>query len=867
MLGADSRGTAATVCGEVGHVMSSSSVGVSSLGDPFGRQSPASRAGVAQRLVPETAGGPGLDPLARLAATLTGAPCAQVSLVSDVEHVVAGHGLPAGTVGSEVPLDQSLAAVTVAQGSVLDVSRAATDERVRGLAPVTRGIVGAYAGVPLLAEDGVPVGALAVFGPTPREWSPSEVEMLRHLAGAVVAELRLQAMSSDYDADRIVWQLAVDAAGVGAFDWDISTGRLDWDERLMELFGYDAATFTMDLKAFNDRVHPDDLPRVTHAFETALETCGEYAAEYRVVLPDGEVRWVAARGRALCGDDGTAERLIGAAYDTTHVHEGEARVARVLESMSSAFYSLDAEWRFTYVNAEAERILRRPRHELVGQNIWELYPAGVGGEFDLRYREAVETGETVTFEAHLPEPLNGWFEVRAWPMPEGLSVYFLEITERRLAQEQLERAARRSELLARISGELTSTLDAEEAVAQLTRMLVPALGDWSMVTLVEGRGDDWRRRLRDLGFWHADPEMLPLLERYNEIKLDAAYDSDLVQQAMSDDAATIVIEDSAPLIEQVLRPGEARELVRRLDPGPAISIPLRGRGRLMGMLSLHRRAGRPPFDQHEVELLEDVAARAGLALDNARLFAQQRDLAEGLQRSLLTEPPRSDQVEVVVRYQPAAEAAQVGGDWYDSFLLPDGSVAMVIGDVVGHDTAAAAAMGQVRSLLRGIAVHGGGGPAEVLRGVDHAMRTLSLEATATVVLAKLQRVERASGGHGFRLTWCNAGHPPPFLIAAHEPCAELAAGDPDLLLGLEPDTRRSERTMELTPGSTVLLYTDGLVERREQSLDTGVAQLRQTLDELVLEGLGLEEMCDGVLQRLVPSRSEDDVALVAVRLR
>ncbi len=491
----------------------------------------------------------------------------------------------------------------------------------------------------------------------------------------------------------------------------------------------------------------------------------------------------------------------------------------------------------------------------------------MGGEFDRRYHEAVETGETVTFEAHLPEPLNGWFEVRVWPMPDGLSVYFLEFTERRLAQEQLERAAHRSELLAAISGELTSTLDAEEAVGQLTKRLVPALGDWSMVTLVEGPTGDWRRRLRDLGFWHADPAMLPLLERYNEIKLDAAYDSELVEEALSDDATTIVFEDSSPLIDQVLRPGEARDIVRQLDPGPAISIPLRGRGRLMGMLSLNRRRGRPAFDQQEIELLEDIAARAGLALDNARLFAQQRDLAEGLQRSLLTAPPQSDDVEVVVRYQPAAEAAQVGGDWYDSFLMPDGSLSMVIGDVVGHDTAAAAAMGQVRSLLRGIAVHGGDGPAEVLRGVDRAMRTLSLEATATAVLARLQRVARPSGGHGFRLTWSNAGHPPPFLIAAHEPCAELAAGRPDLLLGLEPETERAERTVELTPGSTVLLYTDGLVERRAQSLEKGVAQLRHTLDELVLEGPGLEELCDGVLQRLVPSQSEDDVALVAVRLR
>src|SRR3712207_594986 len=103
-------------------------------------------------------------------------------------------------------------------------------------------------------------------------------------------------------------------------------------------------------------------------------------------------------------------------------------------------------------------------------------------------------------------------------------------------------------------------------------------------------------------------------------------------------------------------------------------------------------------------MVGQVAARAGLVLDNARLYRQQRDLAEGLQRSLLTAPPEPDHSQVVVRYVPAAEAAQVGGDWYDAFLQPDGATVVVIGDVVGHDTRAAAAMSQVRTLLRGIAV-------------------------------------------------------------------------------------------------------------------------------------------------------------------
>jgi PAS domain S-box-containing protein len=870
MLGATSRTPRERLSLGEGSQVSPSGLEMPAVGDPFRGQTAYVREGVARRLVPAPSSNEALNRLARLAASLTGSPAAQVSLLTDVEHIVAGHGLEPGVIGSETPLEDALCTVTVAEGAPVAVPDATLDERVNHRALVTRGDIGSYLGVPLVTDSGERIGALCVFGTHQRQWTPNDMELLEHLAGPVVAELQLAALTAEYDTNRVVWQLAIDAAGVGAFDWDVTTGALRWDDRLMEMFGYDQDSFSLDIEAFNARLHPDDLPRVTGALEQAVENCGDYAAEYRVVLPSGEVRWITARGRALCGDDGATERVIGAAYDTTEVHEGEARVARVLEAMSTAFYSLDENWCFSYVNAEAERLLGQPREALLGRNIWELFPAAVDSDFERSYRTAVETGEAVSFEAYYPQPLDGWYELRAHPMPEGLSVYFVEVTERRRAQQQLERAARRNDLLARISGALTGTLDAEEAVAQLTRSLVPELGDWSMVTLLEGRSSDWRRRLRDLGFWHADPEMRQVLERYNEVKLDSAYDSKLVQEVLSDDAETIVIEDSRPLIDQVLRPGEARDLALRLDPGPAISLPLRGRGRLIGMLSLNRRAGQPPFDSHDVEVLEEVAARAGLALDNARLFAEQRDLAEGLQRSLLTEPGGSERLSIAVRYEPAAEAAQVGGDWYDSFLVREGVTTVVIGDVVGHDTAAAAAMGQVRGLLRAIGVHTGDGPAQVLRGVDRAMETLRVDVTATAVVATLERIppEERTGPAVKRLCWANAGHPDPVLITPEGEVVALSGASADLLLGLDPSADRAECVVGLEPGATVLLYTDGLVERRGQGLDEGLAQLRGVLRQLDVPTIGLDELCDELLLRMrPPGRREDDVALVAVRVR
>ena len=183
---------------------------------------------------------------------------------------------------------------------------------------------------------------------------------------------------------------------------------------------------------------------------------------------------------------------------------------------------------------------------------------------------------------------------------------------------------------------------------------------------------------------------------------------------------------------------------------------------------------------------------------------------------------------------------------------------------MGHDTAAAAAMGQVRSLLRGIAWHSGAAPAEVLSGLDAAMQGLQVGTTATAVVARLEQSLDERGRGITRLRWSNAGHPPPMAINADGTVMALSGVDHDLLLGFDPLTRRAESSVMLDPGATVLLYTDGLVERRGQDLDEGLALLRKTLTELV--DLPLDELCDVLLRRMLPVDAEDDVALVAVRL-
>ncbi|MFP5372495.1 MAG: PAS domain-containing protein, partial [Actinomycetes bacterium] len=324
----------------------------------------------ARRLTPREVGIFGLERLAEFAARMLGTSSSQVSLLADEQVIVAGYGLEAGAVGSQSPLEDSLCTVTAAIGGPLVVPDATLDARVRDLPPVTSGQVAAYLGEPLTDRDGRIIGSLCVYGPEPREWPDSDIIILRQLAAAVVTELELSALVREYESDRLRWGLAIDAAGIGAFDWDLTTGRLIWDDRLIEMFGYTVDGFDHTIEAFNARLHPDDRARVGEALQSSIETTGEYDAEYRILLPDGQTRWVHARGRTVADARGGAERLLGAAYDTTGDRAGQLRVTRVLEAMPAGFYSLDRDWRFTYVNVEAERLLGRPRDELLGKVLW-----------------------------------------------------------------------------------------------------------------------------------------------------------------------------------------------------------------------------------------------------------------------------------------------------------------------------------------------------------------------------------------------------------------------------------------------------------------------------------------------------------------
>jgi serine phosphatase RsbU (regulator of sigma subunit) len=319
---------------------------------------------------------------------------------------------------------------------------------------------------------------------------------------------------------------------------------------------------------------------------------------------------------------------------------------------------------------------------------------------------------------------------------------------------------------------------------------------------------------------------------------------------------------------QVMRgifPAGSRPLSILVELGidSAVILPLSGEEQPVGMLSVVNTPERGEFSEEDLVLLRELSARAGLVLDRARLYRQQRAVAETLQRSLLRPPVVRDDLDVAVAYVPAAEVAQVGGDWYDAFRQPDGSTTIIIGDVMGHDLLAAAAMGETRTLLRALAAQHQGAPARTLAASENVMGLLDLDTLATIFLGSLGVAEE--GQAGVQLSYAVAGHPSPMLLHPDGRVEPLYEGSEDPLLGIGAGSERHEHTRWLQDGATLVLYTDGLVERRDQPVDEGMARLAATLRDLA--GEPAEVVRDRVLALMLPDRVEDDVALLVVRVR
>lgn len=306
------------------------------------------------------------------------------------------------------------------------------------------------------------------------------------------------------------------------------------------------------------------------------------------------------------------------------------------------------------------------------------------------------------------------------------------------------------------------------------------------------------------------------------------------------------------LVEQV------RERLGREDRAVAVVHAIPGRRRTLGLQVTvpHGGRGLAELDEHERLVLPLIARRIGTVTDNVRLYAREHRLAETLQRAMLPQQAEVRDLDVWTYYAPSSGHAQVGGDWYD-VLEPDADhVALVVGDVVGHDVEAAAAMGQLRSVVRSY-VFGTPEPAEVLRRVDQLVAGMHVPRPASLVLVTLRRDE---DGPGWTASYSRAGHLPPLVARDGEVLRLDGASGP--LVGFGTGDR-SECSVRLEPGDVLVLYTDGLIERRDRRMRDGLEALVETA-----AGFGRQDAAgvgEELLSRLADS-PEDDVAVVVVRV-
>jgi len=464
----------------------------------------------------------------------------------------------------------------------------------------------------------------------------------------------------------------------------------------------------------------------------------------------------------------------------------------------------------------------------------------------------VATGETIELEEIRYQRGDGTYGVMrvssapvqdATGVPVLAAVVMEDVTERARLADQLA-------LLAEAGDALSASLDPDTVVDTVARLLVPRVADYWALDLLRDDGS-----LQRVGAAHAEPgkEHLafeiasthPLETRISEGRGAVLRTGEPQLVARYDDA----------FLSAISRDAEHAAALRGVGLHSAVYLPLKVRGRVTGAMLLGRTARTPePYEQQDVGPLEEIARRCAMALANATSYERERTTAEQLQRSLLPDRlPALECGEARVRYLPGGVGMEVGGDWYDVLALPGGRVGLVIGDVVGRGTAAAVVMGQLRSELRAYAMEGGG-PDEVIGRLNTLEHTLGAPSLATLVYAIY---EPARG----RLSYTAAGHPAPLLRRACGQVETLPARQ-GVPLGVRADLRWETASVALEPGDTVVLYTDGLVERRGASQDTVLERVLVALGEA--PAAGLDGLCDAVLAA-ADTAGDDDVALLAFR--
>jgi len=568
------------------------------------------------------------------------------------------------------------------------------------------------------------------------------------------------------------------------------------------------------------------------------------------------VRWLLVVGTPLVVGVLISRILEVAATRTQVLRESEARTRLIVQGAPDAFATIETDGTVVAWNREAERMFGRSEEEAVGRDVAELMfaPEDRAAHIERRAREL-----------ELPEKAGPSRREVVMTRRHGTK-FPAEITVSRIKADGRT-------LFAFFVRDVSARRQREREREELMREQAAREEAEQMASIVHGL-----QVLLDAALAHTrlDDMLDALLPRLCEVLT-----ADAASVLLTDEDGSLVVhastgelpgDDEDPIRAHVGegiagRVAQSRESELANDPaaadvadpalcscGSVLGVPLLAGGSVTGVLLV----GVPPprrFIDDDLLLLALAGDRVALAIEHARVFEREHRIAETLQRSLLPDRlPALPGLEVAARYLPAASEAEGGGDWYDVIPIGAGRVGLVMGDVAGKGLAAASMVGRLRSALRAYALEGHDGPTVVARLNDLVWSEVGDSEMATLAYVVIDPAEST-------VSWVNAGHLPPLVI---EPDGStfFLEGPGAVPLGVMSFPAYSEETRQLPAGATVLLYTDGLVERPGELLDTGLERLATAArgaDD------GPERLCDGLVRGLVPAgAASDDVALLAL---
>ncbi len=526
------------------------------------------------------------------------------------------------------------------------------------------------------------------------------------------------------------------------------------------------------------------------------------------------------------------------------------------------------------VNDRMCRMFGLAEDELRGRRLTDVLHGPQYDAMEHYMRQVLDTGEPTHRETYRRVPGEG--RERAWsisvsPLKDGggrtraVWIGVLDITEQYWARQRLT-------LLNEAGTHIGTTLDVTRTAQELADMVVPRFADLAIVDLLDAvlsgsepapgplTGTVAMRRAAHQSVFEGVPEAV-----VKPGDIDIHPETSPSARCLATGKAILTNVNDPTFTSSTGHNPARTETIGNFGIHSILCVPMRARGVTLGVVVFLRGQRPEPFEQDDVLLAEELTAIAALSLDNARRYTRERTAALALQRSLLPQRlPTQSAVEVASRYLPASAHAGVGGDWFDVIPLSGARVALVVGDVIGHDIHASATMGRLRTAVRTLA-DVDLPPDELLTRLDDLVNRISAEAdadsgddadrdvAATCVYAVYDPVSR-------RCSLARAGHPLPALVTPDGAVSflDIPAGPPLGLGGLPFESTE----IELPAGSILALYTDGLIESRDRDIDLGFDRLRQALTR---KEPSLETACDNVLKAVLPDRPADDVALLIAR--